>query len=363
MRATITADAGRGPGCAVIVIADAPETAGPAFLLRRASDQKSLTTAGWQENETRLSPDHWERQGADLRLLVGPAVVDALDDLDAYRLTLVNAAPCVLQVGPLVYSPMRGGHGLADAAPTPAPDPEPEPAPSPTPEPAAPPEEAAPAEPTAEGLNASDAPPLALEPEAPAPRRNLPLLLILGLLLLAILAFALWWFALRGPVAPSAPAATADTPAARGSTDAAAPAQQQAEQAQSTPAQQSPLHMAREMLRGQAQPEQSLSAAGPLRTPQASPEQSDAAFLLLEDAAQKGNAAAMYMVAQFYDPQSRLPRGSLPVDLTQARRWYEAALQKGHAEARPALDALRAYAKTQADKGDAEAAALLQDWK
>ena len=28
-----------------------------------------------------------------------------------------------------------------------------------------------------------------------------------------------------------------------------------------------------------------------------------------------------------------------------------------------ALDALRAYAKTQADKGDAEAAALLQDWK
>ncbi|WP_302548730.1 hypothetical protein [uncultured Desulfovibrio sp.] len=134
MRATITADAGRGPGCAVIVIADAPETAGPAFLLRRASDQKSLTTAGWQENETRLSPDHWERQGADLRLLVGPAVVDALDDLDAYRLTLVNAAPCVLQVGPLVYSPMRGGHGLADAAPTPAPDPEPEPAPSPTPQ-------------------------------------------------------------------------------------------------------------------------------------------------------------------------------------------------------------------------------------
>lgn len=51
------------------------------------------------------------------------------------------------------------------------------------------------------------------------------------------------------------------------------------------------------------------------------------------------------------------------MDLTQARRWYEAALQKGHAEARPALDALRAYAKTQADKGDAEAAALLQDWK
>ena len=363
MRATITADAGRGPGYATIVVAEAPESAGPEFLLRRASDQKSLTTSGWQENETRLSPESWDRpDAATLRLQVGPGVVDALDDLDAYRLTLANAAPCVLEVGPLAYSPMRGGHGLGEAVAAPMPEEPPLEVPAEEPE-----------APATEGLTAPDAPPLALDPQPPARSRG-PFLLLLALLLLAVLGFALWWFVLRTPATPpmtapgaGAEAETAAAPQTPGQDaakqNAATPNAAGPNAGGQTPPQQSPLRMARELLRGQAQPEQSLEAAKPLRTAQASPEQSDAAFLLLEDAAQKGNAAAMYMVAQFYDPQSSLPRGSLPVDLTQAKRWYEAALQKGQAEARPALEALRAYARAQADKGDAEAAALLQGWK
>lgn len=51
--------------------------------------------------------------------------------------------------------------------------------------------------------------------------------------------------------------------------------------------------------------------------------------LLLEDAAQKGDAESMYLVGQFYDPASTLPRGSIPADLTQAKRWYDQAVQKG----------------------------------
>ena len=82
-----------------------------------------------------------------------------------------------------------------------------------------------------------------------------------------------------------------------------------------------PLQQAREHLRGTADPATSLELARPLRTPQAGNDESDAAFLLLEDAAQKGNAEAMFLVGQFYDPQSDLPRGSIPADMSQAKHW------------------------------------------
>ena len=91
----------------------------------------------------------------------------------------------------------------------------------------------------------------------------------------------------------------------------------------------SPLASAREQLRGEALPDVSLAMAKPMRKMDASPEECDAAFLLLEDAAQKGNTEAMFLVGQYYDPTATLPRGSIPVDMTQAKRWYDEALQKG----------------------------------
>ena len=88
-----------------------------------------------------------------------------------------------------------------------------------------------------------------------------------------------------------------------------------------------------------------------------------AAFLLLEDAAQKGNAEAMVLVGQFYDPQSGLPRGSIPADMSQAKHWYENAKNKGYAEADKALAALRRHVEGEAAKGNAEASLLLREWK
>ena len=55
--------------------------------------------------------------------------------------------------------------------------------------------------------------------------------------------------------------------------------------------------------------------------------------------------------------------GSIPVDMGQAKHWYEQARQKGQAEAAKALDALRVHVQTEADKGNAEARSLLQNWK
>lgn len=348
MRATITADPSRGPGYGIIEIHDTGNVSAPAFVLRRGSDGKTLSNGGWQESETALTPDAWDNDGGSLRLAVGPAVVDEMDNLDAYRISLPGAGACVLVVQNLAYSHISGGQGVGVYAPPPEPlqampetEPametveEPEPAPEDSPEPLP-----APAPVVAE-------PPLQMAREPDGEKSGKGGLLT-GLVLLVLLAgVAVWWFVLRTPEKPPLPSA---------------PTAAQNQTAPAASANQSPLAAAREQLRGEARPEMSLALAKPMRKAGAGAEESDAAFLLLEDAAQKGNAEAMLLVGQFYDPVSSLPRGSIPVDMGQAKHWYEQAGQKGQAEAAEALDALRAHARAEADKGNIEARNLLQNW-
>ena len=71
----------------------------------------------------------------------------------------------------------------------------------------------------------------------------------------------------------------------------------------------------------------------------------------------------MFLVGQFYDPQSTLPRGSIPADMAQAKHWYENARNKGWQGADAALAALRRHAEAKAAAGDAEATILLRGWK
>ncbi|EGW52781.1 hypothetical protein HMPREF1022_00259 [Desulfovibrio sp. 6_1_46AFAA] len=334
MRATITADPSRGPGYGIIEIRDAGNVFAPAFVLRRGSDGKTLSSGGWQESETALTPDAWDNDGGSLRLAVGPAVVDEMDNLDAYRISLTGAGACVLVVQNLVYSHISGGQGVGVYAPPTEPlqaVPETEPAvEAPEPEPVV------------------TEPPLRMARE-PGEGKSGKGGLLVGLALLVLVAgVAVWWFMLRAPEKPPLPSA---------------PTAAQNQTAPAASANQSPLAAAREQLRGEARPEMSLALAKPMRKAGAGAEESDAAFLLLEDAAQKGNAEAMLLVGQFYDPVSSLPRGSIPVDMGQAKHWYEQARQKGQAEAAKALDALRVHAQTEADKGNAEARSLLQNWK
>ena len=364
MRASISGDTGRGPGNGVIEIFDAGSVSDPGFTLLRASDGKCLGPRGWQESETLLTPEAWDNDGGSLRLAVGPAVVDEVDNLDAYRISLRGVGSCALAVKSLVYSHIAGGHGMGAATPV-APDPQPVPAPAP--------------EPVVE----SPEPPLAFEePQQPAPQLEDPLemntpqpeksggkgmLVVLLVLALAAAGAVAWWFLLREPEKaplPTPPAQTqnADKP-------------QNPDQAQPKPADApkqgadaakpalTPLASAREQLRGQALPDVSLAMAKPLRKAEATPEETDAAFLLLEDAAQKGDAESMYLVGQFYDPASTLPRGSIPADLTQAKRWYDQAVQKGQPQAKAALDKLKEYARGLEAKGGAEARSLLQNWQ
>ncbi|WP_165064263.1 sel1 repeat family protein [Desulfovibrio sp. ZJ200] len=345
MRATLTADPMRGPGYGLIEVQGAGHMPNPVFVIYR-SDGKSLSGGGWQESESTLRPDAWENKDGILRLAVGPAVVNEMDNLESYRLSLPGPGLCPLVVQNLVYSHMGGGQGIGARAPrpdpapvqpqaSPGPGPEPEPEPSPAPEPV-------------ETPPAPMEEPLQLPSQSSAKKQGRTGLLAGLLLLLLLAAGALWWFVWRAPDATPLPPV---------------PPQTSEGAARNTPSGPSALALAREQLRGEARPEVSLALAKPLRKADASAEEGDAAFLLLEDAAQKGNAEAMLLVGQFYDPVSALPRGSIPVDISQARRWYDMALAKGQAEARAALDKLRAHVRAAADKGDVEARSLLQTWK
>lgn len=394
MRATIATPEGGDPGTALIEVFDAPPVEGqPSFTI--LSSQGYLSPDGWQESSTPLVPEAWDNDSGCLRLAVGAAVVDQLDPLETYRLGL-NDQVCALQVGELLFSHMGGGQGMGsrpapveetaqeEKAAPPAEEEQPaeEPTPEPTPE-EAPKEAPAPETPQApvEQLTMTPdakpektpAAPLEMEPAAPRKSR-LPLILLL-VLLIAGGALAYRYLAPAGeenataplpelpkpdnPAAP-APAQPAEKPQTKApATPPATPPAREEASASGTQA----LSEARDLLRRNAPPEETLAAGKALRTPDADARQSDAAFLLLEDAAQKGNAEAMFLVGRFYDPASELPRGSIPPDLSQARNWYESARDKGHAESAQALSALRAYAEQKARQGDEEARLLLQNWK
>ncbi|MBQ2477129.1 MAG: sel1 repeat family protein, partial [Desulfovibrio sp.] len=122
------------------------------------------------------------------------------------------------------------------------------------------------------------------------------------------------------------------------------------------------MNQAREHLRGGADPAESVRLAKPLRNADASQKDSDGAFLLLEDAAQKGNPEAMHLYAQFYDPNCKLPRGTIQPDIEQAHDWYRKAASAGSAEAKAALEELKKTAEAKAKAGDRNCRRLLRRW-
>lgn len=350
MRAIITSDPQRGPGHACILLEGCPAVANASFTLQRGSDMKFLAASGWQESEYPLAPDSVDSAGGCVRLHVGPAVVDQLDPLSAYQIGM-DGRRIGLKIEQLVYSREHENGGAMPDMPAaspvsaPLPEPEPAPAPEPLPEPEPEPVPAPAPEPAPQAPSVQEIPPR-------SPNRLLPVLLLL--LLLVVAGAAAWYFLVHQrpdapvPPVPAQAESVPEKPAAGAQPAAPAP---------------TALEEARAHLRGAADPAASLALAKPLRTPEASPEESDAAFLLLEDAAQKGNAEAMWLVGQFYDPAAVLPRGSIPVDMSLAYQWYEKAKAAGVAQADAALKALRAHVEAEAGKGDMEARMLLQRWK
>jgi TPR repeat protein len=171
----------------------------------------------------------------------------------------------------------------------------------------------------------------------PVEARSKTLLLLLLLLVLVCVAGGIYWWQ-----AESAPSAARSAATGQGKAFHASPL----------------LQRARELLRKGVSPEEAMELARGMQTPDGA----DGAFLLLEDAAQKGKPEAMLLLARFYDPTDAMPKGSIRPDPEQARDWYHKAGERGQEAAEGRLKALRAWAEAEKDK-DPQARKLLESWK
>jgi len=330
------------------------------FSVRRSSDRQCLFPGGWQDAETQLVPDREQADGDAWLLFVGSGVVDQLDQLETYRLTLIAADGAkdagILELMDIAYSPMRGGGGVSvvrekDRTPPPPPPVE-TPPPPPQPEP--------PVVPGPLAVELADMP----TPSA-AEKRPLGLWIGLGLLLLVLLGAAGWYFLGRGatpaetpPVAEKQPEPVAPAPEPEAKTEAPTPPAPEpaAEAKTETPPEVPPIQRARTFLRDKGAPQQALELS---RAMPATPEGRDAAFLLLGSAAEGGLGEAMVPLARFYDPTDTTPSGTIQKDPEQAWRWYAKAKSAGQGEAQERMDALTGWLRQEADKGSAEARELL----
>ena len=119
------------------------------------------------------------------------------------------------------------------------------------------------------------------------------------------------------------------------------------------------LEKARKALREGISPEEALALANSLPE---SPERADAAFLLLEFAADSGNAEAALAVARYYDPVDKAPSGTIHKNPETAYGWYTEAMAGGQANAKTRLAQLRSWVEAQANQGSHEARELLNTW-
>lgn len=119
------------------------------------------------------------------------------------------------------------------------------------------------------------------------------------------------------------------------------------------------LEKARKALREGISPEDAVALAKSLPE---SPERADAAFLLLEFAADSGNAEAALAVARYYDPTDKEPSGTIRKNPESAYNWYTEALAGGQENAKIRLAQLRRWVEEQAAQGSIAARDLLDIW-
>lgn len=120
------------------------------------------------------------------------------------------------------------------------------------------------------------------------------------------------------------------------------------------------LEQAREALRKGISPAEAVKLAKALPD---RPERADAAFLLLEYAAESGNAVAALDVGRYYDPANEEPSGSIRKNPTTAFEWYQEALSKGQKDAHNHLAKLRLWVEEKAKQGSSQANELLKSWR
>jgi hypothetical protein len=120
------------------------------------------------------------------------------------------------------------------------------------------------------------------------------------------------------------------------------------------------LSQVRDAFKNGISPEEAVKMAAALPD---GPERADAAFLLLEYAADAGNPEAAVQVAAFYDPLANEQSGTIRKNPASAIQWYRTARDGGVAEAESKLAELHRWLRVKAEQGSREAQVLLENWE
>lgn len=353
MKITYSDDTRRGPGHGILTCREADFPAGAwSMAILRASDQASLAGAGnggglWV-GETRFLPVTAEpAPGGGLTVLLGPEVVDALDPLEQYQVTLKpeqgEPLKARLQVRGITYSPdgALDNTGARAVAPAPAAEATPQPQAPAEPEPAAPPQ--------------VETPLTIAPPRPPAARRLSPVLVaVLAAVLLAGGLGAWKFFDARAREEAAALSGGEAAPAPSGGNGAAGT---------SLPA--TPKTAEEQVRAFFSGPDVTAAAALKLAAelPKASPAEQDAVYRLYYFAAESEAPGAFLPYAACLDPAAP-PWGSIDKDAAAAYAAYAKAAASDAKAAKAALEAqtrLRAWLDREAAAGNARARAWLQE--
>jgi TPR repeat protein len=194
---------------------------------------------------------------------------------------------------------------------------------------------------------------VAVKPAEPSQSRT-PLLAGIGLLLLAVIGGAAWWFTSTPQPAPIA--TPAPTPPAAPAPPAPPPAPVTAER----PWLERSDGMSLRDLVQSASDAAAIHAAA-LRRQAAG--RHDDALVLFEEAGERGHAPALTAVARLYDPIGFVAgRPFRAPDPRAAARYYRDAVQKGDAAAAAPRAALKTWLEEQARAGNGTAESALKEF-
>ncbi len=374
MQATIRLDGGQGRDRGVIVVREAPVVSGPLFFtLQRFPDGKYLSADSlWRSARDAFRSDDYRQKGGTLSIPIGPDILYELDSDTSYRMSINDSASFTLVVERKIFTALQGKAALEEY-------------------------QKLHQESVNSGENDTRAPSVRQEHNGPGWRALL--LPILALVLCIGLAlhqfsreqiFPLQDKAINLTSTPmdgqenersetrSVSASTMENVArilpqtsyftfenGSSSLESTNPPSQDIQGFLSDKAgsAESFSHTVSEYLQSSfVSSDLNVLLAKRVRVEGALQEETDTAFELLQDAANDGNTEAMYMLAQYYDPLSPLPHGSVEQDPCLAREWYMRASEGGLAKASLACDKLKKYIESKAAEGDRKAQNILRYW-
>jgi hypothetical protein len=342
------------------------------FTLMRASDQKYLGIKGWQESQAEMNaPDIFVEQDS-LYIALGPHIVDQLDMQENYRVTLADHG---LKAGSMTLSHIRGikyssrrgsghiqrptaeyaesehtsnlpGGGKTERATQGggAPFSAAPPSSSPQTEACAPGKQVTPAATDEDAGNAGRQSGLSDTADKKQSHRKA---LLSGVFCLLLISAGGAFFVMKENTGTSQLTPETSVPK---QPETSAPKQREA----STPKRRAAEHLA-----GNPSPESSVRLGRELY---GEPDGADAAFILFDDAASKGNVDAMLETGDFYSPAVTREHGTIKKDPFMAFEHYSNAAKAAAPDAAERLSRLKQWADEEARRGSSSAKALLEQF-